>query len=64
MAKQVLQLGMSDAFDDWLIAKIQLLRRGSTVASGIKRLEQVIHDELLNWENQSLVPFHMYTSYT
>lgn len=42
VAKQVLQLGMSDAFDDWLIAKIQLLRRGSTVASGIKRLEQIL----------------------
>ncbi|KAI7736435.1 hypothetical protein M8C21_016108 [Ambrosia artemisiifolia] len=42
VAKQVLQLGMSDAFDDWLIAKIQLLRRGSVVASGIKRLEQIL----------------------
>lgn len=42
MAKQVLQLGMGDAFDDWLMEKIQLLRRGSAVASGIKRLEQVI----------------------
>ncbi|XP_071731890.1 uncharacterized protein [Rutidosis leptorrhynchoides] len=42
VAKQVLQLGMSDAFDDWLIAKIQLLRRGSTVAAGIKRLEQIL----------------------
>lgn len=42
VAKQVLQLGMSDAFDDWLIAKVQLLRRGSVVASGIKRLEQIL----------------------
>lgn len=42
VAKQVLQLGMSDAFDDWLIAKVQLLRRGSIVASGIKRLEQIL----------------------
>ncbi|KAJ9568322.1 hypothetical protein OSB04_004288 [Centaurea solstitialis] len=42
VAKQVLQLGMSDAFDDWLIAKIQLLRRGSIVASGIKKLEQIL----------------------
>lgn len=41
MAKQVLQLGMGDAFDDWLIEKIQLLRRGPMVASGIKRVEQV-----------------------
>lgn len=42
MAKQVLQLGMSDAFDDWLIAKVQLLRKGSIVASGIKKLEQIL----------------------
>ncbi|CAI9753803.1 unnamed protein product [Fraxinus pennsylvanica] len=42
VAKQVLQLGMGDAFDDWLIGKIQLLRRGSVVASGIKKLEQIL----------------------
>uniref|UniRef100_A0A5B6ZWC0 Sorting nexin-13 n=1 Tax=Davidia involucrata TaxID=16924 RepID=A0A5B6ZWC0_DAVIN len=42
VAKQVLQLGMGDAFDDWLIEKIQLLRRGSVVASGIRRVEQVL----------------------
>ncbi|KAH9666001.1 phox (PX) domain-containing protein [Citrus sinensis] len=42
VAKQVLQLGMGDAFDDWLMEKIQLLRRGSVVASGIKRLEQIL----------------------
>ncbi|KAK4395252.1 hypothetical protein Sango_1679500 [Sesamum angolense] len=42
VAKQVLQLGMGDAFDDWLIEKIQLLRMGSVVASGIKRLEQIL----------------------
>ncbi|KAL8458257.1 hypothetical protein ACS0TY_035947 [Phlomoides rotata] len=42
VAKQILQLGMGDAFDDWLIQKIQLLRRGSVVASGIKRLEQIL----------------------
>ncbi|GFZ08051.1 phox (PX) domain-containing protein [Actinidia rufa] len=38
----VLQLGMGDAFDDWLIEKIQLLRRGSVVASGIRRIEQIL----------------------
>lgn len=38
----MLQLGMGDAFDDWLIEKIQLLRKGSVVASGIRRIEQVI----------------------
>lgn len=41
VAKQVLQLGMGDALDDWLVEKIQRLRRGSVVASGIKRVEQV-----------------------
>ncbi|XP_021298740.1 uncharacterized protein LOC110427513 isoform X2 [Herrania umbratica] len=42
VAKQILQLGMGDAFDDWLIEKIQLLRKGSVVASGIKRIEQIL----------------------
>lgn len=42
VAKQILQLGMGDAFDDWLIEKIQLLRKGAVVASGIKRLEQIL----------------------
>ncbi|KAL9244643.1 hypothetical protein vseg_018401 [Gypsophila vaccaria] len=42
VAKQVLQLGMGDALDDWLVEKIQRLRRGSMVASGIKRLEQIL----------------------
>jgi sorting nexin-13 len=37
---------MGDALDDWLIEKIQLLRRGSVVASGIKRVEQVIFEVL------------------
>lgn len=41
VAKQILQLGMGDAFDDWLIEKIQIQRRGSVVASGIRLLEQV-----------------------
>ncbi|XP_019067085.1 uncharacterized protein [Solanum lycopersicum] len=42
VAKQVLQLGMGDAFDDWLIEKIQRLRRGSVVAAGIQRVEQIL----------------------
>ncbi|KAK9677114.1 hypothetical protein RND81_11G122300 [Saponaria officinalis] len=42
VAKQVLQLGMGDALDDWLVEKIQRLRRGSVVASGINRLEQIL----------------------
>lgn len=42
VAKQVLQLGMGDAFDDWLIEKIQLLRKGSVIASVINRVEQIL----------------------
>ncbi|KAL5729249.1 hypothetical protein ACHQM5_002225 [Ranunculus cassubicifolius] len=42
VAKQVLQLGMGDAFDDWLIEKIRFLRMGSVIASGIKRVEQIL----------------------
>ncbi|KAG9455807.1 hypothetical protein H6P81_000315 [Aristolochia fimbriata] len=42
VAKQVLQLGMGDAFDDWLIEKIQLLRKGSVIASIINRIEQIL----------------------
>ncbi|XP_068653093.1 uncharacterized protein [Aristolochia californica] len=42
VAKQVLQLGMGDAFDDWLIGKIQLLRKGSVIASIINRIEQIL----------------------
>ncbi|CAN4088993.1 unnamed protein product [Withania somnifera] len=41
-AKQGLQLGMGDAFDDWLVEKIQRLRRGSVVAAGIRRVEQIL----------------------
>ncbi|KAB1226703.1 DNA polymerase delta small subunit [Morella rubra] len=42
VAKQILQLGMGDAFDDWLMAKIQLLRKGSVIASGIRRVEKIL----------------------
>ncbi|GAB2293538.1 hypothetical protein Dimus_027745 [Dionaea muscipula] len=42
VAKQLLQLGMGDALDDWLIEKIQVLRRGPTVASVIQRVEQIL----------------------
>lgn len=42
VAKQILQLGMGDALDDWLLEKIQLLRKGSVVALGIKRVEQIL----------------------
>lgn len=42
VAKQLLQLGMGDAFDDWLIDKILLLRNGSIFASAIRRIEQIL----------------------
>ncbi|XP_020573351.1 uncharacterized protein LOC110019841 isoform X2 [Phalaenopsis equestris] len=42
VAKQLLQLGMGDAFDDWLIDKIQQLRKGSVVANAIRRIEQIL----------------------
>lgn len=42
VAKQLLQLGMGDAFDDWLIDKIQLLRKGSVVANAIGRIEKIL----------------------
>jgi sorting nexin-13 len=41
VAKQILQLGMGDTFDDWLVEKIQLLRKGRIVAFAVKRVEQV-----------------------
>ncbi|KAM7254521.1 hypothetical protein ACFE04_003901 [Oxalis oulophora] len=42
VAKQILQLGMGDAFDDWIIDKIQLLRNGSVIASTINRIEKIL----------------------
>lgn len=50
MAKQILQLGMGDAFDDWLIEKIQLLRKGSVIASGVRRVEQVTFDAICSFD--------------
>ena len=57
MANQVLQLGMGDAFDDWLIEKIQVLRRETMVASGIRKIEQVIVDNLLELSSICLCIF-------
>ncbi|KAG2268371.1 hypothetical protein Bca52824_062926 [Brassica carinata] len=42
VAKQILQLGMGDALDDWVLEKIRILRRGTVVASGIQRVEQIL----------------------
>ncbi|KAG0519417.1 hypothetical protein BDA96_09G262400 [Sorghum bicolor] len=42
VAKQILQLGMGDTFDDWLVDKIQLLRKGRIIAFAVKRVEQIL----------------------
>ncbi|CAL5096463.1 unnamed protein product [Urochloa decumbens] len=42
VAKQLLQLGMGDTFDDWLVDKIQLLRKGRIIAFVVKRVEQIL----------------------
>ncbi|OEL19894.1 hypothetical protein BAE44_0019087 [Dichanthelium oligosanthes] len=42
VAKQILQLGMGDTFDDWLVDKIQLLRKGRIIAFVVKRVEQIL----------------------
>ena len=41
MAKQILQLGMGDAIDDWLLGRIQWLRREEVVALGIQWVKGV-----------------------
>lgn len=41
MAKQILQLGMGDAIDDWLIGRIQWLRKEEVVASAIVWVKEV-----------------------
>lgn len=41
IAKQILQLGMGDAIDDWLLGRIQWLRREEVVASGIHWVKDV-----------------------
>ena len=41
MAKQILQLGMGDAIDDWLLGRIQWLRREEVVVSGIQWVKGV-----------------------
>jgi sorting nexin-13 len=36
MAKQILKVGLGDAIDDWLLEKIQWLRRDDIMAAGIQ----------------------------
>ncbi|CAK8577566.1 unnamed protein product [Lathyrus sativus] len=42
MSKQILQLVMEDAIDDWLLRQIHLLRREDTVAQGIRWLQDFL----------------------
>lgn len=41
IAKQILQIGMGDAVDDWLVTQIQRLRQEDVVAGAIKSLQEV-----------------------
>jgi hypothetical protein len=41
MAKQILQVGLGDAIDDWLLQKIQWLRSEEVVARGIQWVHRV-----------------------
>ena len=41
MAKQILQVGMGDAIDDWLVSQVQFLRREDVVASSINWVKEV-----------------------
>lgn len=52
MAKQILQLGIGDAVDDWLIGRIQWLRKEEVVASGIKWVKRVSYCRL--WAKWSM----------
>jgi sorting nexin-13 len=36
MAKQILKVGLGDAIDDWLLEKIQWLRRDDIMSEGIQ----------------------------
>eukprot|EP00250_Pteridium_aquilinum_P011928 c20397_g1_i1 orf=299-3499(-) len=42
MAKQILQLGMGDAVDDWLLTKVRWLRREDVVASSIRWVQEIL----------------------
>ena len=41
IAKQILQLGMGDAVDDWLMSQIQFLMKEYVVVTSIKAVENV-----------------------
>ncbi|PSS29374.1 Sorting nexin-16 like [Actinidia chinensis var. chinensis] len=45
ISKQILQLMMEDAIDDWLLRQIQLLRRDDIIAQGIRWVQDVLWPE-------------------
>ncbi|GJY21815.1 phox-associated domain-containing protein [Tanacetum coccineum] len=45
MSKQILQLMMEDAIDDWLVRQIHWLRRENVVAQGVRYLQDVLWPE-------------------
>ncbi|RDX98969.1 hypothetical protein CR513_18047, partial [Mucuna pruriens] len=42
ISKQILQLVMEDAIDDWLLSEINWLRREDTVAQGIRWVQDIL----------------------
>ena len=46
IAKQILQLGMGDAVDDWLMSRIQCLMQEDMVVASIKAVENVFYHSL------------------
>lgn len=44
ISKQILQLIMEDAIDDWLLGQINLLRREEVIAQGIRWVHDVSYD--------------------
>lgn len=42
ISKQILQLIMEDAIDDWLLRQIQLLRKEEVIAQGIRWVQDVL----------------------
>ena len=48
ISKQILQLVMEDAIDDWLLRQIQWLRREDVVAQGIRWVQDVRYELLFN----------------
>ena len=48
ISKQILQLVMEDAIDDWLLGQINWLRREETIAQGIQWLQDVSIEPILS----------------